>query len=182
MKVREARPGELPSVATVLDAAMLETEDLRERVAAGDVLVAVEGGDGDAEEGDGGTEDGDGGATEAPGGDEAAGRGAAGSGERVLGALVLEPPAAAPGWARERGADAHVAAVAVRRRRRGQGIGTALIEAAAARADPLTAAFDADRRPFYEALGFDVEPVGGRLGGIRRGGGPGDRSGGPGEP
>ncbi|MBX0322756.1 GNAT family N-acetyltransferase [Halomicroarcula sp. F13] len=66
-------------------------------------------------------------------------------GERVLGSLVLDGE--------------HVAAVAVRRRRRGQGIGTALVEAAADRRERLTATFDADVKPFYEGLGFTVEPV-----------------------
>lgn len=66
-------------------------------------------------------------------------------GERVLGALVLD--------------GAHVEAVAVRRRRRGQGIGTALVEAAADRRERLTVAFDADVKPFYEGLGFTVEPA-----------------------
>ncbi|MFU1781012.1 GNAT family N-acetyltransferase [Haloarcula japonica] len=65
--------------------------------------------------------------------------------ERVLGALVLD--------------GAHIEAVAVRRRRRGQGIGTALVEAALDRRDRVTAEFDADVRPFYEALGFDIEPL-----------------------
>ncbi|GAA3871024.1 GNAT family N-acetyltransferase [Haloarcula argentinensis] len=64
---------------------------------------------------------------------------------RVLGALVLD--------------GIHIEAVAVRRRRRGQGIGTALVEAALGRRDRLTAEFDADVRPFYEALGFDTEPL-----------------------
>ncbi|MBV0902094.1 GNAT family N-acetyltransferase [Haloarcula salina] len=65
--------------------------------------------------------------------------------DRVLGALVLDGD--------------RVAAVAVRRRRRGQGIGTALVEAALDRRDRLTADFDAGVRPFYERLGFDVEPL-----------------------
>ena len=49
--------------------------------------------------------------------------------------------------------------VAVRRRRRGQGIGTALVAAAAEATDAetLVARFDPDARPFYEKLGFDVE-------------------------
>lgn len=81
---------------------------------------------------------------------------ASADGERVLGALVL--------------AGTHIDAVAVRRRRRGQGIGTALVEAAADRRERLTAAFDADLRPFYEKLGFDIEPTeeAGRLWGDRR--------------
>ena len=65
--------------------------------------------------------------------------------ERVLGALVLD--------------GTHVEAVAVRRRRRGQGIGTALVEAALDRRDRITAEFDADVRPFYEALGFTIEAL-----------------------
>ncbi|MHC3379212.1 GNAT family N-acetyltransferase [Haloarcula sp. H-GB5] len=64
---------------------------------------------------------------------------------RVLGALVLD--------------GTHIEAVAVRRRRRGQGIGTALVEAALDRRDQLTAEFDADVQPFYERLGFDTEPL-----------------------
>ena len=64
---------------------------------------------------------------------------------RVLGALVLD--------------GTHIEAVAVRRRRRGQGIGTALVEAAADRRDRVTAEFDAAVRPFYGALGFAIEPL-----------------------
>ncbi|MDQ2073729.1 GNAT family N-acetyltransferase [Haloarcula sp. NS06] len=64
---------------------------------------------------------------------------------RVLGALVLD--------------GTHIEAVAVRRRRRGQGIGTALVEAALDRRDRLTAEFDTDVQPFYEALGFDTDPL-----------------------
>jgi GNAT superfamily N-acetyltransferase len=67
----------------------------------------------------------------------------------IVGALVLDP--------REGGA--RVESVAVRRARRGQGIGTALVEAAAARAGRLTADFDPDVRPFYESLGFEIEPT-----------------------
>ena len=62
-------------------------------------------------------------------------------------------------------------AVAVRRRRRGQGIGTALVEAALDRGR-VTAAFDADLCDFYSALGFTVEPSGGgRFRGVAGGGG-----------
>ncbi|QLC34663.1 GNAT family N-acetyltransferase [Halarchaeum sp. CBA1220] len=66
--------------------------------------------------------------------------------ERVVG--VVE--------ARETESGAHIEGVAVRQKRRNQGIGTALMEAAAERWRPLTADFDADVRPFYETLGFDV--------------------------
>lgn len=78
-------------------------------------------------------------------------------GDRVLGACVLTPEA--------RGA--HVEAVAVRRRRRGQGIGSALLEAATERRGRLTAEFDAADRPFYESLGFDVTAVAGEPGRFR---------------
>jgi GNAT superfamily N-acetyltransferase len=74
---------------------------------------------------------------------------------RVLGALVL--------------AGDRITAVAVRRGRRGQGIGTELVEAAADRRDRLVATFDADVRPFWEALGFELEALDepGRTRGIR---------------
>jgi len=74
---------------------------------------------------------------------------------RVLGALVLDGEA--------------VLAVAVRRSRRGQGVGTALVEAAAARRDRLVAEFRDRERPFYGSLGFEVEPASedGRLRGTR---------------
>ncbi|WP_158058656.1 GNAT family N-acetyltransferase [Halorussus halophilus] len=72
-------------------------------------------------------------------------------GESILGALVLVPKS---------GEDAaYIDAVAVRRARRAQGVGTALVGRAAEREGQLTAEFDADVRPFYEALGFDVSPV-----------------------
>ena len=73
---------------------------------------------------------------------------------RLLGVLVLD--------------GAEIAAVAVRPRRRGQGIGTALVEASAARCEGLTAGFDPGVRPFYESLGFDIECAGGRCRGVRR--------------
>lgn len=73
---------------------------------------------------------------------------------RVLGALVLSGE--------------EIRAVAVRRSRRDQGVGTALVAAAANRRDRLVARFDPDVRPFYEALGFAIreadEP--GRLRGV----------------
>jgi len=67
---------------------------------------------------------------------------------RILGALVL------------RGTE--VEAVAVRPNRRGQGIGTALIEAAAARRPSISAGFEPPVRPFYSSLGFDVRCSDGR--------------------
>jgi GNAT superfamily N-acetyltransferase len=65
----------------------------------------------------------------------------------ILGALVLD--------------ERRIEALAVRPRRRGQGIGSALVRAAGDRADgPVVAAFDAHLREFYERLGFTIEPVG----------------------
>lgn len=74
---------------------------------------------------------------------------------RILGALVL--------------ADRWVVGVAVRPRSRGGGVGTALVEAAAARREWLVAEFDAGVRPFYESLGFTIEPTDqvGRFRGVR---------------
>lgn len=72
-----------------------------------------------------------------------------GATERLLGALVLEP--------RDRGA--HVSAVGVRRRHRGNGIGRTLIERALDRERRLTARFDDGVRPFYETLGFAIESI-----------------------
>ena len=59
----------------------------------------------------------------------------------------------------------HVDAAAVRRPRRGEGIGSALVAAAVRRAarDPavavVTATFDPGLRAFYEGLGFAVRPA-----------------------
>lgn len=74
----------------------------------------------------------------------------------VLGALVLDGDG--------------ILAVAVRPRRRGQGIGTALVEAAADRRSRLLARFDPRVRPFWESLDFAIEPADadGRLRGVRR--------------
>lgn len=75
--------------------------------------------------------------------------------DSVLGACVLVPPAEAPDWVVETGVDVHVDAIAVRRRRRGEGIGRALIDRARERG-ALSAAFETDVRPFYDDLGFRV--------------------------
>jgi ribosomal protein S18 acetylase RimI-like enzyme len=82
------------------------------------------------------------------------------AGERVLGACVVDPST---------GDGGHVEAIAIRRGRRGQGIGSALIEAAVERWGPLAADFDEDVRPFYESLGFEITTLGGgRCRGVRR--------------
>lgn len=47
--------------------------------------------------------------------------------------------------------------IAVRRERRGRGVGTVLVESAAERVEePVTAEFRERVRPFYESLGFEV--------------------------
>lgn len=57
-------------------------------------------------------------------------------------------------------AGTHVAAVAVVRRLRGRGIGSALVERVAARTDgPVTARFGERVEPFYAALGFERVPT-----------------------
>ena len=68
------------------------------------------------------------------------------SGGRIVGTLVLD--------------GTHVDAVAVRRARRGQGIGSAFLVEARERRGTLTAEFCPEVRPFYESLGFDVESTG----------------------
>lgn len=82
-------------------------------------------------------------------GDETAGIGAVLSAiddGRTLGVLLL--------------AGNNVEVIAVRPRRRDQGIGTALIEAASDRVEgALIASFDAGVLPFYERLGFEIEAV-----------------------
>lgn len=60
----------------------------------------------------------------------------------VLGALVLE--------------GSEIRAVAVRKGRQGQGIGTTLVEEAATRRDTLYADFHERVRPFWESLGFEI--------------------------
>lgn len=142
VEVRAATADDSLGVCRVLDAAMLEVrEDLSARIAAGDVLIAE-----NAENSN----------RDAP----------------VLGALVLVPydRAAVAGDQHEKHTDAvHIDAVAVRRARRGRGVGSALVQAAAERTPRLTAEFDPSVRPFYESLGFEIEAVtgdGDRLRGI----------------
>lgn len=118
---------------------MLEPGDVETRVSDGDVLVAVEptdpsGADSSRDSARDGSDTG----SDVPA-------------ERILGAIVLEPL--------EADAGAHVAGIAVRRRRRDDGVGTALVDAALERAGRLTARFDADVAPFYESLGFSIEPI-----------------------
>jgi GNAT superfamily N-acetyltransferase len=83
----------------------------------------------------------------------------------VVGALVATRP--------ESG-QVHVDAVAVRRARRGKGIGSALVAEAVRRAegdtdaDRVTAAFEPALETFYADLGFEMGDRDGRLRGVRR--------------
>ncbi len=150
--VRVATAEDRLAVARIVDAAALEVEGLVDHLDAGDVLVAVE----QRPEVRGERES----SPEVRGERESspeAGE-AVDSRERVLGAVVLEP--------RERGA--RVAAIAVRRRLRDRGVGTALIEAAREREGRLVAEFDPSVRPFYDSLGFSIERLrNGRRRGVR---------------
>lgn len=65
--------------------------------------------------------------------------------ERVLGACLL--------------LDAEIDAIAVRPNRRGQGLGRELVAAALDTQDRLVAEFDPRVRPFWDALGFEIEPI-----------------------
>jgi GNAT superfamily N-acetyltransferase len=79
-------------------------------------------------------------------------------GDPPAGTLVARPTAAG----------AHVVAIAVRNARQDQGVGSALVEAAADRWGRLSAAFDPEVWPFYESLGFTIEErADGRLWGRR---------------
>lgn len=145
--IREAVPNDHLGVMRVLDGGNLETDasTVRRRIDAGMVLVAV---------------------------DE----------DRIIGALVAIPwPAGRederlapdPRVGRE-GDDAtvaedhgaHVESVAVRLRRRGQGIGTELMREAATRWRPLTADFYPGLSGFYEKLEFDIEKREGQFRGV----------------
>jgi len=67
----------------------------------------------------------------------------------------------------------YTSAIAVRKARRGQGVGRSLIEAAVdwAAPRPLSATFDERVRPFYVSCGFAIEERAGRLWGLRPVGG-----------
>ncbi|WP_339105385.1 GNAT family N-acetyltransferase [Haloterrigena salinisoli] len=135
--VRTATDDDALEVRRILDAAMLEPGDVEARIAEENVLVA---------------------------GDERGGTSGGTDAERVLGTVVLEPLEAGGDGSGSGDGDrgAHVAAIGVRRRHRGRGIGTALIDRALEREGRLTARFDDGVRPFYERLGFAIEPIDGQ--------------------
>lgn len=131
--VRAATPDDALGVRRVLDAAVLDVAALDDRLAADEVLVGVDDG-------------------------------------RVCGAIVVAPGGPTDRSGSRRDADstrsalcperwldaAHVRAVAVRRRRRGRGIGSALVREAADRFGPLVADFGRELRPFYDPIADEV--------------------------
>jgi GNAT superfamily N-acetyltransferase len=119
--VRVASPSDRVAVSRVLDGALLEVDDLGDRLEAGEVLLAE----------DGGTAVG------------ALVVAEAGPTER---SLLADWPASA----------VHVRAIAVRRKRRRSGIGTALLERARDRWAPLVADFDADVAGFYADISVET--------------------------
>lgn len=145
VSIRVAEPSDRVGVRRVLDAVMLAVADLPDRLAAGEVLVAtaedrVVGAIALAPEGPAGSE-------QSVGPEDSVDPGGAGHGSS---------PDLPPDWS----AATHVRSIAVRRRRRDRGVGSALVDAAAARFGPLVADFDADVAPFYRALGAEVRAAG----------------------
>lgn len=121
-KIRTAKEAEIAEIASIFDAAALQTEieSLTTAIQSGDALVAAR-----------------------PTGP-------------ILGAIFL--------------AGNQITAIAVRPGRRGQEIGTVLVDACAGRHDKLLARFDPSVRPFWESVGFEVKPLSGseRLQGVRQ--------------
>ncbi|WP_331280771.1 GNAT family N-acetyltransferase [Halobellus rufus] len=136
VEIRESTPDDADDVVNLLDAAMLEFDRQRVRrlVADGEALVAVD------EEG-------------------------AVVGACVLGVVDGDSVVAVVDSEADADADSdpsEIESIAVRRSRRGRGIGRALVDAAATRAaGPLVARFREQVRPFYAALGFEIRRVDG---------------------
>jgi len=170
--VREATPADADDVVRLLDAAMLEIdpERVHRRIAAGDVLVATAAGYGTEDRervggaGTGRSEDGADTAAGDDGTDTAASDETDAPEDRVVGVCVLarvDGTDAAGKCSRVRDADdptpTEIEQIAVHRSRRGRGIGSRLVDAAAERADgALVARFHEQVRPFYDALGFEI--------------------------
>ena len=68
---------------------------------------------------------------------------------RLLGAAVCVPESSG----------IRIDAIAVRKRRQAQGLGTALVERIVEDHERVVAAFDERVRPFYASLGFEIEPI-----------------------
>ncbi|WP_238993970.1 GNAT family N-acetyltransferase [Halobellus captivus] len=131
-EIREATADDADEIVYLLDAAMLEfdRERVRRRVCDGDCVI------------------------------EADVLVAVDDGENVIGACVLSIAEHIEGEGIDDGGDVNpieIESIAVRRSRRGRGIGRALVETAATRAArPLVARFREQVRPFYAALGFEI--------------------------
>ena len=139
--MRPAEPDEALAVRRILDAAMLEFDELDRRIAADDVLVAVE--------------------------DETI-RGVALL-DPACSDESVETSRTEAGNVTDRHRETLLSAIAVRRRHRDRGIGRALIEAALDREGAIRVRFDESLTPFYESLAFTIEPIGdGRYEGVRR--------------
>ncbi|WP_256546028.1 GNAT family N-acetyltransferase [Halobellus inordinatus] len=161
--VREATPVDADDVVRLLDAAMLEIdpERVRRRIAAGDVLVATvtEYGAEDRERAEAADTD-----RVDDSADTAVKDGTDAPEDRVVGVCVLARVDGADDagkCSRTLAADdpdpTEIEQIAVHRSRRGRGIGSRLVDAAAERADgPLVAHFHEQVRPFYDALGFEI--------------------------
>lgn len=131
MEIRNATVEELPGVLNVLDGALLQVEvpRLKEAIDDCDVLVAVEHERTNQE----------------LRAQQRAPEETEDDDDTILGVLVLD--------GRE------VTAVAVRRRRRSQGIGTKLVAAARQERGELVAEFDERVRPFWESVGSSVDAL-----------------------
>lgn len=170
MYTRTATGEDALEVRRILDAAMLEPGDVEGRIDANDVFVAgdrwpatrADRADRDGSARTGETSRAESGEATQPGHGESARprRGeSANADERILGTIVLEPLEDVTERPEGAGDGAHVSAIGVRRRHRGQGIGRMLVECALEREGRLTARFDAGVRPFYDSLEFSIEPI-----------------------
>lgn len=139
ISIRAASPDDRVAVARVLDGALLEVDGLGERLAEGCVLVATA--DRTADQ----TADENADDSTAVGG-------------TIVGAIVVAPEGPSErlspaGWP----AAAHLRALAVRRKRRRNGIGAGLVHAALEQWSPIVADFESGVRPFYDALGAECQ-------------------------
>ncbi|SFS34871.1 GNAT family N-acetyltransferase [Halostagnicola kamekurae] len=161
MYTRTATSEDALEVRRILDAAMLEPGDVEGRIDANDVFVAGDRRPATRARADRAgsaridkTSRAESGESTQTGRDESAN-----ADERILGTIVLEPLEDVAEGFEGAGDSAHIGAIGVRRRHRGQGIGRALVERALEREGRLTAHFDAGVRPFYDSLEFSIEPI-----------------------
>lgn len=152
VQIRQACRKETLDCRRILDASLLQVEPgrIRERIDSGGVLVAT-------------VEPDTGGPSTDCAGTTKSGPTPAACPETVLGVLVYERQLSAAERSPESiHAPVTITQIAVRRRHRGRGIGTALVEAAASREPHLTAEFDRRVRDFWESVGFTLVALGDR--------------------